>query len=91
MAIDASDNDSLLTSGLDNANRAGKGHHMKKNKRAESLFHKGGCEKCILTLLLENQKGRDHSRRWEDDIEVGLKVVGTEGVDWIHLAHVGVQ
>jgi hypothetical protein len=41
-------------------------------------------------FLLENLKGRDHFEdlgiRQEDNIRMGLREIGWEGVEWIHLA-----
>jgi hypothetical protein len=28
-------------------------------------------------------------RRWEDDIKMNIREIGTEGVDWVHLAQDG--
>jgi len=30
-----------------------------------------------------------HRHRWEDNIRMGLREIGSEGVDWIHLAQDG--
>jgi hypothetical protein len=40
-------------------------------------------------IVLKSLKGRDHSRskcRWEDNINIDLRKIGLEGVDWIDLA-----
>jgi hypothetical protein len=40
-------------------------------------------------ILVGNSKGKlplaRRRRRWEDDIKLGLKGIGPEGVDFIHL------
>jgi hypothetical protein len=41
----------------------------------------------ILVGKSEGRRPLGTSRhRWEDNIKIGLKEVGYEGVDWIHLA-----
>jgi hypothetical protein len=47
-----------------------------------------GREKCT-GFLWESQKQRPLGRsrhRWEDGIRMDLRVIGLEGVEWIHLA-----
>jgi hypothetical protein len=49
----------------------------------------GTDEKCIKCLCWKpegkKQLGRPR-RRWKDNIRMGLREIGSEGVDWIHLA-----
>jgi hypothetical protein len=41
----------------------------------------------MLTRKVEVRKPlRRPSRRWEDNIKMGLKYVGFEGMNWLHLA-----
>jgi hypothetical protein len=57
----------------------------------EACSMHGGDQKCESCKILVGNSvwkrplGR-HVRRWEDNIKMGLKEVGWEGVDWIYLA-----
>jgi hypothetical protein len=41
-------------------------------------------------IVVENPEGKKPlgrpRRRWEDNIKIGLREIGFEGVDWIHMA-----
>jgi hypothetical protein len=40
-------------------------------------------------MLVQNSEGkRRHRLRWEDNIKMGLKEVGRDDVDWLHVFQV---
>jgi hypothetical protein len=51
-----------------------------------------GEERGIYRVLVRRPKGKRplgrHRRRWEDNIKMGLTVIGIVGVNWIRLAQV---
>jgi hypothetical protein len=57
-------------------------------------IHSTSNEVCILTIILVGKPegkrplGRNR-RRWEDNIRMDLREIRWEGVDWMHLSHIG--
>jgi hypothetical protein len=63
------------------------GDQVEENGRACSTH--GRDEKCIKMLVgkpkVKRPLGR-HRRRWGNNIRMGFREIGWEGVDWMHLA-----
>jgi hypothetical protein len=66
---------------------------LKKNRMARHVICMGGGGRGAYRVLVRNGEGLSPAilprHRWEYNIKMGLKEIGWEGLNWIHLAQDG--